>query len=436
LTNTIAIEVLLGAVVFTVVSFLLWLRRHSSLCGGRIRSIQWPDAWASILFVLIFSGPPTLRVRDPAASIRGDVDYVVLLHLLVWGLAGVWVCYQVVVRRLVERRTVLQLWVPQKIGLVLVICLGASALVSPGFALTLFKVYQILVMLLFSLLFVQRYGVDACLHRLLVGSALLVIAIAVSAIIAPDLLLMGGSRLTGDLIAPAGDVSVFSLILLCTNQKRLRTIWFLILFVLSLFVLIFSRTRTAYICMGTVLCLAILLRPKLPALKRFALGALALLPLVFLNPSIFNWIVRDPESVSTLSDRTGLWTSLTEVTLRKSPLIGLGYYSASRIYGPQYNPGLGTAHSVIVETLVGGGILSTTVLVALWLALGVYVASLFRQRVDRTAFISFSLLLSTILLGLTGASLSEAPDGFVFWCVAAILPTLRVTRGHQSLTNL
>ncbi len=218
MTNTIAIEVLLGAVVFTVVSFLLWLRRHSALCGGRSRSIQWPDAWASILFVLILSGPPTLRVRDLAASIRGEVDYVVLLHLVVWGSAGVWVCYQVVVRRLVERRTVLQLWVPQKIGLVLVVCLGASALVSPGFALTLFKVYQILVMLLFSLLFVQRYGANACLRRLFVGSVLLVISLVVSAIIAPDLVL-GGSRLRGDLIAPAGDVSVFSLILLCTDRK-------------------------------------------------------------------------------------------------------------------------------------------------------------------------------------------------------------------------
>src|SRR5438552_2480440 len=241
-TNTSAIEVLLlGAVVFTVVSFLQWLRRHRFSCGGRSRSIQSPGAWASILFVLIFSGPPTLRVRDPAASIRGDVDYVVLFHLLVWGLAGAWVCHQVVFRRLVERRTVLQLWVPQKIGLVLVICLGASAFVSPGFALTLFKVYQILVMLLFSLLFVQRYGIEACLHRLFVGSALLVIAVAVSAIIAPDVL-WAGSRLRGDLIAPAGDISVFLLILLCNNRRRLPTMWFLILFTLSVVLLIFSST--------------------------------------------------------------------------------------------------------------------------------------------------------------------------------------------------
>jgi hypothetical protein len=324
-----------------------------------------------------------------------------------------------------ERRPLLRLWIPQKLGLVLILCLGASALVSPAPALTILKVYETLVMLLFSLLFVQRYGVDACLQRLFVGSALLVIAIAVSAIIAPDLVMMvGGSRLTGELIAPAGDTSVF-----------LPTMRFLILFTLSIVVLIFSRARTAYACIGAVLSLVILLRPNLPILRRFAFVTLALLPLAIFSPSISDWIEREPESVSTLSDRTGLWTSLTDITLNKSPLIGLGYYAASRVYGPQYNAGLGTAHSVFMETFVGGGILSTTVLVVLWLVLGVNAASLLFQRKDRISFISFSLLLSIMLLSLT-ATTSEAPDGFVFWCVAAILPTLRVTEGRSSLTTL
>jgi hypothetical protein len=381
---------------------------------------------AGLLFILIFSGPPKFRERDPLGSIRGDLDSVVLLHLLVWGLAGAWILYQLVARGPAKRRVLLRLWTPQKIGLVLILCLGASALVSPAPALTIFKVYQMLVMLLFSLLFVQRYGVDACLDKLLLGSVLLVMALAVSAVIVPDLVMMGGSRLRGDLIAPAGDMAVFSLILLCTNRRRLPPAWFLILFTLSAVVLIFARTRTAYVCTGAVLFLAILLRPNLPILKRFAFVALALLPLAIFSPSISDWIVREPESVSNLSDRAGLWTSLADVTQEKSPVIGLGYYSASRVYGPQYNPGLGTAHSVFLETLVGGGLVSTTVLVALWFVLGVYGVSLLRQGKDRLPFVSFSLLMSILLLSLTESAPIEAPDGFVFWCVAAILPTLRV----------
>jgi O-antigen ligase len=423
------------AILSIAASVLLYLRRHRYLSGEKPQNIQWADIWPSILFILIFSGPPKLRARDPLGSIRGDVDYVVLLHLLVWGLAGVWLFYQLVVRRLMERRPLLRLWIPQKLGLVLILCLGASALVSPAPALTILKVYETLVMLLFSLLFVQRYGVDACLQRLFVGSALLVIAIAVSAIIAPDLVMMvGGSRLTGELIAPAGDTSVFLLILLCANRQRLPTMRFLILFTLSIVVLIFSRARTAYACIGAVLSLVILLRPNLPILRRFAFVTLALLPLAIFSPSISDWIEREPESVSTLSDRTGLWTSLTDITLNKSPLIGLGYYAASRVYGPQYNLGLGTAHSEFIETLVGGGILSATVLVALWLTLFVYAASLLRQRKDRIPFVCFSLLMSIMLSGLTGTA--EGPCALGFWCVAAILPTLRVTRAHSSLTNL
>ncbi len=124
------------------------------------------------------------------------------------------------------------------------------------------------------------------------------------------------------------------------------------------------------------------------------------------------------------------------MTLRQSPLIGLGYYSASRVYGPQYNPDLGTAHSVFVETFIGGGILSTAVLVALWLTLGVYGVSLLHQRNDRIPFVCFSLLISIMLLSFTGSAPIEAPDGFVFWCVAAILPTLRVNSGHPVLNKL
>ncbi len=234
----VPIGLLLGIVILSVVIFSLWLRRYRYLSGERPRDTKCADICLGILFLLIFSGPPKLRDRDPLGSIRGDVDSVVLLHLLVWGLAGVWLCYQLVVRRLVERRALLRLWIPQKLGLMLILCLGASALVSPSPALTIFKVYQMLVMLLLSVLFVQRYGADACLHRLFVGSTLLVIAIAVSAIIAPDLVMMGDARLRGDLIAPAGDISVISLILLSTNRQRLSKVPFIILFMLSLVVLI------------------------------------------------------------------------------------------------------------------------------------------------------------------------------------------------------
>ena len=431
---SLLIILLLGTVILFVAIFSLWLRRYRYLSGQTPWAIQWGDIWPGTLFLLVFSGPPKFRERDPLASLRGDVDPIVLLHLLVWGSAGVWLCYELLVRPVVERRALLRLWIPQKLGLVLVLCLGASALVSDAPALTIFKVYQMLVMLLLSLLFVQRYGADACLEKLFVGSALLVTAIALLAIAAPDLVLTGG-RLRGDLIAPAGDVSVFSLLLLCTNRRKLPPIRFLILFTVSIVVLILSRTRTAYLCMGAILALAILLRPNLPILKRFASLGLLISPLLLI-PKISEWVVRDPESVSTLSDRTGLWTNLTEVTLATSPLVGLGYYSASRVYGPKYNPGLGTAHSVFMETFVGGGLLSITVLIALWVVLGVYAVSLIRWRKERIPFVSFSLLVSILLLSLTGSEPIEAPDGLVFWCVAAILPALNTTRGHWSSNKL
>src|ERR1022692_1283117 len=66
---------LLGIVTLFVITVLLWLTRYY-LSGERSQNIQWADIWPNILFILIFSGPPMLRARDPLASIRGDVDYV------------------------------------------------------------------------------------------------------------------------------------------------------------------------------------------------------------------------------------------------------------------------------------------------------------------------------------------------------------------------
>src|SRR2546429_4729771 len=55
-------------------------------------------------------------------------------------------------------------------------------------------------------------------------------------------------------------------------------------------------------------------------------------------------------------------------------------YSASRIYGPEYNPGLGTAHSMLLEVLAGGGVLSFALLLTLCVTLSRYAAGLLYAR--------------------------------------------------------
>ena len=437
---SIQAELLLGAVALLATALMLYLRGRTSKAPLPYNFVpsedttQGPGLMAGLLFVLLMSGPPKLRSRDPLASIRGDVDAVVVFNLLVWGVAGLWLGYYMLVGML-EGQPRFRFWLPQKIGLALILCLGVSAVVSAAPALTLFKVYQMIVMLLFSLVFVRRYGVEACLHKLFLGSALLVISIAVSALVAPSLVLYG-SRLTGDMIAPAGSVSALALILLLTSCPRLRMTTFLVLFMLFVIVLVFSRTRSAYAVIIGVLASGLFIRPKIRALRGLSVAVLAVMPILLISglvPQLTQWVVRDPDpkSLSTLSDRTGLWTYLADVTLTKSPWIGLGYYSASRVYGPKYNPGLGNAHSAFMEVFVGGGILSTAVMILLCCVLLTYAIVLLCRQSDRFSFATSSLLVTVLLLGQVGEAIDAGPVGFTFWSLAATLPLLHERLGAK-----
>src|SRR5436309_11961367 len=100
---------------------------------------------------------------------------------------------------------------------------------------------------------------------------------------------------------------------------------------------------------------------------------------------------RNTETISTLGDRVRLWRYLTAVTLEQSPWFGLGYYSASRIHGPEYNPGLGTAHSMFFEVLSGGGVVSFALFLALCATLSVYAVRLLYLNKDRFSFAAGAL---------------------------------------------
>jgi glycosyltransferase involved in cell wall biosynthesis len=132
----------------------------------------------------------------------------------------------------------------------------------------------------------------------------------------------------------------------------------------------------------------------------------------------------NPKTVSSLGDRVGLWRHLTAVTLSRSPWLGLGYYSVSRIYGPEYNPGLGTAHSMFVEVLAGGGVLSFTLLIALCLTVSAYAIRLLYFKRDRLSFATSSLLLACVLFGSMGEEIDSRPAAIGFWYCAAVLSWL------------
>jgi hypothetical protein len=392
-----------------------------------------------VLFLLILSGPPKLRIRDPEASLRGDTDWIVFVHVAVWGLAGLWVLLQIL-KRLDAKRPVLRLRLPQILGLAMIVCLSASVWKSAAPALTAFKVYQMAVSMLFTQMFVERFGHACCLKTIFLGIAILCGALAACAFLAPDLVWIASdfnpdpSRLKGDLIAPTGAVSVFAMILLLTG---IRKIWRpLPIALLGLFfgLLVFSLMRTAYLAMVIFLVLVLLKRPNAKPLRQLSYLVCGL-ALIFYA---YNWVpslsqYRQPEDIANLGDRIGLWRYLSQVTLTQSPWLGMGYYSASRIYGPQYNPDLGTAHSMFFEVLSGGGVLSFALLLALCVTLSVYVARLLYLKRDRLSFATSSLFIACLVFGSMGDEIDSGPVAIAFWFSAAALPWLQERSLRQSL---
>jgi len=397
---------------------------------------------ALLLFFLIFSGPPRLRIRDGDASLRGDIDGVVILHVVVWAWAGIWLFYQVW-RHPQSRRRMLQFSLPQKVGLAMVFCLALAAGVARAPALAAFKIYQILVSLGFMHVFVQRFGRRWSLKAIFWCSALLCFAVAIGAFLSPDLVWFSSdfnpdpSRLRGELIASTGVVSSFAIILLLTGVRKIWRAVPALLVALFLALLVLSQMRTAYVVVSVFLALALVKRTDMTLLRRFAFLSCVLTLTLY----AYHWLpslsqYRDPGSIADLDDRVGLWRHLAGVTFTQSPWLGLGYYSASRIYGPEYNPGLGTAHSMFLEVLLGGGVLGFALLIALCTVLSVWAARLLYSRRDGFSFAVVSLFIACMLFGFMGEEIDSGPVAMCFWYSAAVLPWLgkKTSRGMTKQT--
>jgi O-antigen ligase len=390
----------------------------------------WVD---SILFLSLMSGPPKFRGRDAFASLAGEIDLVVAVHVVVWACGGLWV-----LARLYP--AVLRWWIvpsvngAQVIGALFIVALSLSMWESPAVLLTAFSLGQLAVMLAFTWVFTQRYGASACLRHLFAGVTLLALAIVAALYFAPGLVtddagvVIFQTRIRGDYITDTGSVTVMGLVLCLSNMPSLRGRRFWGALTLFGVLLLASRTRSAYVAFLAFLVIGFVYGKGLPVRK-------LILPLMVAGFSVFamdalsatiEYLVRERESIESMSDRIPLWEYLTRAVVRESPITGLGYYSASRILSTEYNPALGNAHSAFFEVLVGGGLLAAALYIVLCASLLICAIRLLRLAAGQPgAVASAGLLVAALLMGLTSpASLHAGPLGFAFWASTALLPAL------------
>jgi O-antigen ligase len=397
---------------------------------GQVSRGKRPPLLTVLLFSLLFSGPPSFRLRDPGDSLESIIDPSVVFQVSVWVVAGIWSLYQL--RKEFRAGFPMALGLPDKLGLLMILFLGLSTFVSEAPLLTAFKVGQILVSLLFTWIFVYRYGIAKCIDYVFLGSVILCIAIAISVFVAPDLVIFLDKgedimRLHGDAIAPLPTVVTYSMILLFIKSRQISRLIFWPLLTFLFTMLAFSLTRQAWFLVLAFLLLYFARRSKGAFVPKLGFSFLVIFPFVFffyILPALQEY--RATDSIWSLTGRIDLWFYLVQVTLTRSAWTGLGYYSASRILGIDFNPGLGTAHSIFVEVLLGGGLLSLIPCLALciWLTRRAF-QFLSKDRTD-LEFACGTLFIVTMIIGLLGGDFACGEVGITFWSLAAAIPAMQL----------
>ena len=331
----------------------------------------------------------------------------------------------------------------QLLGALLIAGLSLSLWHSPGFLLTAFTLGQFAVMLSFSWVFVHRYGPSTYLRYLFAGVCFLSLLLIATAIVTPELVISTAQwRFRGERIVStgAGAVAALGLVLCLSKVPPLRPVVFWGSVVIFGALLAASRMRTAYVAVFAFLAVGWLFGKRLPVRMLLPMFVVLFTGLFALGAftATTGYIVRDTRSLETMSDRVPLWAYVTKVVMREEPLIGFGYFAASRVIAPRYNPRLGTAHSAFFEYLVGGGIVGATLFLLLCAALVFYAVRLMAAAGGQPeALASVGLLVIALVLGLTSSEATHAgPVGFSFWSMTAVLPALcRSARAQPVFTT-
>lgn len=396
----------------------------------RVRQETHPSFLSGSIFLLLLTGPPKFRFRDPEASLYGELDVATILNLAVWMFAGIWLMWQIR-EHLIGRRSPLRLTMTHKWAIVVILALASSIPVSLAPALSAFKVYQVLVLFGLGVLFVQRYGARACYNRMLSGHLLLCALIGLFFVVSPDLVVLdsetGAMRVAGRGIAESGIVAAFAILLLLATRKRVLTFTTLLVSGFLGVLLFYSLMRTAYVVVAVFF--AMLLLKRYPG--RRLLGP-ALILCVCLAVTVFAGLVpdldayRDPESLWTLSERIGLWSHFLERTLADAKWFGFGFVSGPRAVGMEVPPMLGSGHSIFFEAFVGGGLIALSAFLILFGLMARDAIWLFFHARDRLSFTAAALLMAVFMIGLIGGELDAGQVGFTFWFLVSLLPYLRV----------
>jgi hypothetical protein len=374
-----------------------------------------------MLFLMLFSGPPSFRGRDLAASLRNELDMASMIQASAWLFGFFWIAWNVLRRKIRLHK----LGSPQKLGILLAILLGLSAFFSPAPPLTIFRSLQVFIAVVFAYMFVSKYGWEKTIRVLFGGFVLLLAGLYVAFLSEPEMVIRGNeySRLRGDWVAPAAPVALCAFVFVWINVLKMPFVSRFVIGSLASFMLLLARDRTGYITLVVLIAVSIVTAGKRwsPFWKLIIICGMVVIAITYALDwqEVIAWLIRNPNQIRTLSARLPLWGYLIDRVMEDSPILGLGYCAASRILGPLAVSGLGNAHSSFVEVLVGGGVAAMGIYVAIWT--GLWLRSMNTiWRWDQHDFTMINVLLIVFFFALkTSHGINVSVVSFTFWTVLA-----------------
>lgn len=200
------------------------------------------------------------------------------------------------------------------------------------------------------------------------------------------------------------------LVLLATDARRLRVpAWFRTGAVLAVaFALYQNQTRTvlAGVLVGGLALLLLWVRSGSGAawFATYATGALGVVAAVFVGGAISSYVLRggDVSRLTTLNGRTDLWdVGLAALDGPTDWLVGLGYGATRTVFIGEF-AFAGNAHSSLLGTLVGLGVVGAALLIAALIRAGSLLVSSGLLRLD-----AGRALLAMFLFSVVGAVSSD-----------------------------
>lgn len=398
---------------------------HMRKAAGKV-----PVFW-NLLFLLLLAGPPKFRIRDSMDSLNGILDTSLLILIGVYVAAGVLLIFSAKHLKAAVR------YGPQKIAILFIASIGLSALVSRAPFLTMFKTYQMAVLFLFTAVFIERFGVERTISRMLWGTVILSGLVILGIYIIPEGVLFysetGFPRLRGTAVADVGTMAPILVALVTCSRVKFRRL----LLPGSLVLAFFSLARVAWVAIFVLFLIAFLRRANIWSRKWITvfcfLGILT--PIISEVPSLIR-NYRDPDlSVYTdLSGRPLIWQYTTRAVWDRDPLRGLGYGVASRVLTGNLDPRLGNAHSIYVDVFLGAGLIGLISFVTLMLALAGYCWYILKHTRAEVPFTVVSLFLVVFVMIPVAGDLDGPPLAFTLWSLFTLAPHIR-SQIHAELRN-